>query len=120
MHVRISAAHRRDKDLDRTGSSTPTVNMLARLATDAVRSPSSLEALEYDLMDRVRKNRLGVEWIASFAVPGPYDDPDTVITQDIDSVARACLLVRASWHGPTEIWPATARDRVKDLVRHLP
>jgi hypothetical protein len=45
--------------------------MLTRLSPDAVRSPQTLEELERNAMERVRRECPEVEWIASYAILGP-------------------------------------------------
>ena len=97
----------------------PTFIMLTRLATDSVRSPRRLESLERDVMARVHKDCAGVEWVASFAVLGPYDYLDIFKASDIETAARVSALVRTFGHAQTEIWPATEWDRFKELVRDL-
>lgn len=93
--------------------------MLTRLGTDAVRSPHKLEALERDVMTRIRRDCPDVEWHASFAVLGPYDYVDIFKATDFESAARVSALVRTFGHAHTEVWAATEWERFKELVRTL-
>ena len=49
----------------------PTFIMLTRLSADAVRSPKNLEQLERKVMEQVRGECPGVDWLGSYAVLGP-------------------------------------------------
>ncbi len=93
--------------------------MLTRLSPDAVRSPQTLEELERNAMDRVRKECPEVEWISSYAILGPCDYLDIFRTKDIETAAKVSTLVRTFGHAQTEIWSATEWSRFKEIVRQL-
>jgi len=93
--------------------------MLTRLSPDAVRSPQTLEELERNAMDRVRKECPEVEWISSYAILGPCDYLDIFRTKDVETAAKVSTLVRTFGHAQTEIWSATEWSRFKEIVRRL-
>lgn len=93
--------------------------MLTRLSPDAVRSPQTLEELERNAMDRVRKECPEVEWISSYAILGPCDYLDIFRTKDVETAAKVSTLVRTFGHAQTEIWSATEWSRFKEIVRQL-
>jgi uncharacterized protein with GYD domain len=97
----------------------PTFIMLTRLSPEAVRSPKTLEDLERQAMERVRKECPDVEWAASYAILGPCDYLDIFRAKDIETATKVSTLVRTFGHANTEIWTATEWDRFKEIVRTL-
>jgi uncharacterized protein with GYD domain len=98
----------------------PIFIMLTRLSADAVRSPKNLEQLEHKVMEQVRSECPGVDWLGSYAVLGPYDYLDVFRANDVESATRLSALVRTFGHAQTEVWPATEWARFKEIVRDLP
>jgi uncharacterized protein with GYD domain len=98
----------------------PTFIMLTRLSPDAVQSPKNLEQLERKVMDQVRTECPGVDWLGSYAVLGPYDYVDIFRANDIEAATRVSALVRTFGHAQTEVWPATEWTRFKEVIRNLP
>lgn len=94
--------------------------MLTTLTHGALTSPSSLENLEREVMERVRAECPEVEWRSSFAVLGPYDYLDIFDAPDVEAATKVATIIRTFGHARTEIWGATEWDRFKDLVRYLP
>lgn len=94
--------------------------MLTRLTHGALTSPSSLENLEREVMDRVRAECPEVEWLHSYAVLGPYDYLDIFKAPDIEIATKVATIVRTFGHAETETWAATEWDKFKELVRYLP
>lgn len=98
----------------------PTFIMLTRLSAEAVQSPKNLEQLERKVMDQVRTECPGVDWLGSYAVLGPCDYVDIFRANDIEAATRVSALIRTFGHAQTEVWPATEWTRFKELVRNLP
>lgn len=94
--------------------------MLTRLTHGALVSPSSLETLEREVMERVRAECPEVEWLSSYAILGPYDYLDVFQAPDIEIATKVATIVRTFGHAETEIWGATEWERFKELVRYLP
>lgn len=93
--------------------------MLTRLSPDAAKSPKMLEDLERQAMDRVHEECPGVEWVASYAIFGPYDYLDIFRAADVETAAKVSTLVRTFGHAHTELWTATEWTKFKELVRSL-
>lgn len=94
--------------------------MLTRLTHGALTSPSSLENLEREVMERMRAECPEVEWQHSYAVLGPYDYLDIFQAPDIETATKVATIVRTFGHANTEIWAATEWEKFKTLVRYLP
>lgn len=94
--------------------------MLTRLTHGALASPSSLENLEREVMERIRAECESVEWSGSYVVLGPYDYLDIFQAPDIETATKVATIVRTFGHAQTEIWAATEWERFKELVRYLP
>lgn len=94
--------------------------MLTRLTHGALASPSSLENLEREVMDRIRAECPDVKWQSSYAVLGPCDYLDVFQAPDIETATKVATIVRTFGHAETEIWGATEWERFKELVRYLP
>lgn len=98
----------------------PTFIMLTRVTPEALRSPQGVEVLERVAMTAVRAECPGVEWVASYALLGPYDYLDIFRAPDIETATKVATLVRIAGHAHTEVWAATEWARYKEIVRELP
>ncbi len=96
-----------------------TFAMLTRLAPGAMRSPRELEALERDVVKRIRAECPEAKWLHSFAVLGPCDYLDVFEVPSIDAATKISTLVRTYGHATTELWPALPWGHFKDVVRAL-
>lgn len=94
--------------------------MLTRLTHGALESPSSLENLERQVMERIHAECPGVEWRSSYAVLGPCDYLDIFQAPDIGTATKVATIIRTFGHAETEIWAATEWEEFKELVRYLP
>ena len=94
--------------------------MLTTLSPHALRSPRSLEQLEHETMKSIRAECPDCEWLANYAVLGPYDYVDIFQASDIDTAMKVGALVRTYGHAHTEIWPAKSWREFKEMIRHLP
>ncbi len=112
--LRLVLANQRERTI------MSTFIMLTRLTHGALASPSSLENLERQVMDRMRAECPEVEWLNSYAVLGPCDYLDIFQAPDIETATKVATIVRTFGHADTEIWAATEWDSFKELVRYLP
>jgi uncharacterized protein with GYD domain len=95
--------------------------MLTRLAHGALRSPETLEKLEQEVKARIDQE-VGkvVEWIANYAILGPYDYLDILRAPDVETAMKVATIVRTFGHAHTEVWGATEWKQFKEMVRNLP
>lgn len=97
-----------------------TFAMLTRLSPEAVRSPHAVEILEGRVKRAVEHECPDVEWVASYAILGPYDYLDVFRAPDVATATKVAALVRIAGHATTEVWPATEWERFKRMVATLP
>ncbi len=98
----------------------PAYVMMTRLSHGALKDPSGLEALEKNVMERIRAVCPSVEWLTSYAVLGPYDYLDVFDAPDNETATKVATVIRTFGHAQTEIWPATEWQRFKQIVKDLP
>lgn len=96
--------------------------MLTRLAHGALRTPEAFEQLEKEVKGRIKEHFGGdaIEWVASYAVLGPYDYVDIFHAPDVDAAMKVATIIRTFGHAHTEVWAAAEWSRFKDMVRSLP
>lgn len=94
--------------------------MLTRLAPEAVHSPHGVEALERRVMNAVRQECPGIQWVASYALTGPWDYLDLFQAPDQAAATKVAMLIRLGAHAHVELWPAMPWERFKELLDVLP
>jgi uncharacterized protein with GYD domain len=94
--------------------------LLTRMSPGVISSPESVEILERRVMEQVRTECRGVEWLSSYATIGPYDYVDVFGAPDIETATKVAFIVRMVADAHTEVWPATDWPRFVDIVHELP
>lgn len=93
--------------------------LLTRVSAQALHQPRSFTTLERHVSEHVAKACPGVQWIADYAVMGPYDYLDIFEAPDIETALKVSALVRSYGHAHTELWPAVQWPQFRNLLRGL-
>ena len=91
--------------------------MLTRLSPDAISEPDSIDELGQKVIDKLNDVCPEANWIASYAVLGPYDYLDLFEAPDNETATKVAVIVRTFGHATTEIWPVTPWERFLQVVR---
>ncbi|SCZ53100.1 GYD domain-containing protein [Thiohalomonas denitrificans] len=96
--------------------------MMTRLNHSVLDAPENLENLEHQVKERIQESlgADGLEWVASYAVGGPYDYMDVFRAADNDAAIKVSTIVRTFGHAQSEIWPAADWGHFKEMTRDLP
>lgn len=93
--------------------------MLTKLSPEALTRPDSVAELNDRVEEHVKQQCPDVEWLANYALLGPYDYLDLFEAPDADTATTVALIIRSFGHATTETWVATPWDRFADLAAHL-
>jgi hypothetical protein len=96
-----------------------TFAMLTRLEPNGLQAPPAIEKPEHKVMEHVRRACPTAEWIASYALLGPYDYLDLFRARDVDDASKISAIVRGYGHAHTELWSATEWPHFKAVMREL-
>lgn len=99
---------------------TQTYVMLTKLGHDALKSSETLGRIEKAVTERVFAECKDIEWVANYAVFGPYDYLDIFTAPDAENAMRVATIERSFCHADTEIWPAVDWDKFKEIIQVLP
>ena len=69
--------------------------------------PSTIDELGQKVIDKLNAECPEANWIASYAVLGPYDYLDLFEAPDNETATKVAVIVRTFGHATREIWPAT-------------
>lgn len=96
-----------------------TYAMLTRLEPNGLQSPSAVEELEHRVKEHIRLACPTTQWIASYAILGPYDYLDLFRADGLDDASKVSTIVRSYGHAHTELWPLTEWPHFKSIIHEL-
>ncbi|GAB4141491.1 MAG: hypothetical protein Tsb0016_09200 [Sphingomonadales bacterium] len=91
--------------------------MLTRMHPQNGRAPETMERLESDAVDRIKRSCRDIEWLSNYAVGGPYEYLDIFSAPDTDEAMKVASIIRMVGDADVELWPAETWTRYKSLVR---
>jgi uncharacterized protein with GYD domain len=94
--------------------------MATKLDGEGIHPGLRLEEKEGKVMRAIKEAKLEVEWVANYAIMGPYDYIDVFRASDQETAMKVSTLVRRLGHAHTEIWGAMEWQRFKDMLTELP
>ena len=97
----------------------PTYVLLTRVSPEAMSAPAKLEQLEVQVKKRITRHCPGVQWIANYAVMGPYDYLDIFEAPDNVTASKVSTIVRSFGHATTETWGAIPWSQFKTCLGEL-
>ncbi len=93
--------------------------MLTRLVSEEVNPTFSIRKKAMDVEENIRKYCPEAEWVANYAILGPWDYMDIFQAPDMEAAMRVSTLVRHYGGCHTEIWPALAWSRFEQNMSDL-
>jgi uncharacterized protein with GYD domain len=93
--------------------------MLTKLLPGALATPNAVEALNWEVNERIKRECTGVRWLANYAISGPGDYLDVFEAPDADTATKVALLVRSFGRATAELWTATPWNRFVEMARRL-
>jgi uncharacterized protein with GYD domain len=61
----------------------------------------------HEIMEAIRSNCVGVEWVQRYAILGPVDFLDVFTAPSIETAMQVSAIVRRHAHVTTEVWSAS-------------
>ncbi len=97
----------------------PTFILMTKLGPDAMRDPRGRKAVGKAWMEKVQKLCPDVNWIAHYAILGPYDFMDIYEAPDDETAHRVSLISRSEGAVTAESWGALPYERYVPLVEEV-
>jgi len=97
----------------------PVFVLMIRLAPEAMHDARGRRALGKEWMKKVRDACPDVNFIAHYAILGPYDFMDIYEAADVESAQKVSYISRAEGALTAESWPATPYDDYLALLNKL-
>jgi len=97
--------------------------MLTRLISEEVNPTFNIRNKEMNVAEKIREYCPQAQWLANYAILGPWDYVDIFQAPDMDMAMRVSTLVRHYGGCHTELWPAVVWDKfaqnMSDFVQIL-
>ena len=97
----------------------PTYVLMTRLAPESLRDAQGRRSVGKAWMDKVRKACPEVNWLAHYAILGPYDFMDIYEAPDEDTAHKVSLISRAEGALTAESWGAMPYDSYLGLLEQI-
>ena len=97
----------------------PRFVLMTRLAPDSVRDAEVRRAMGRAWLKKVGAVCPEVEWIAHYAILGPYDFMDIYDAPDVETAHKVSLVTRAEGAVSAESWQALDYDAFLGLLEEV-
>ena len=97
----------------------PRFVLMTRLAPDSVRDADVRRAMGRAWLKKVSSVCPEVEWIAHYAILGPYDFMDIYDAPDVETAHKVSLVTRAEGAVSAESWQALDYDAFLGLLEEV-
>jgi hypothetical protein len=93
--------------------------LLTRLVSEEATPSFAISKKERAVADSVRSLLPDVNWVANYAVAGPWDYLDVFQAPDIESALKVSALTRYYGGAHTELWPVVEWDNFNRVLSDL-
>ena len=97
----------------------PMYILMTKLGPDAMRDPRGRKTVGKAWMKKVQELCPEVEWVAHYAILGPYDFMDIYNAPDEETAHRVSLISRSQGAITAESWGALPYERYIPLVEEV-
>ena len=97
----------------------PRFVLMTKLAPEAVRDAEVRRAMGRAWLKKVKNSCPEVNWIAHYAILGPYDFMDIYDAPDIEAAHKVSLISRSEGAVSAESWQALPYDEFMGLLETL-
>lgn len=97
----------------------PRFVLMTRLAPEAVRDAEVRRAMGRAWLAKVKARCPEVEWVAHYAILGPYDFMDIYDAPSVETAHKVSLITRAEGAVGAESWQALPYEDFLELLKHV-
>jgi uncharacterized protein with GYD domain len=96
-----------------------TYMVLTRVSPEAVKTPGMREELCHEIEARIKQRELPIQWVANYAVTGPFDYVDIFEAPDDAAAMQLSAILRSYGHATTETWSAIPWKQFVEVIKGL-
>lgn len=97
----------------------PTFVLMTRLQPEQMKDADARTKSGREWLDKVNTACPEVEWIASYALLGPYDFMNIYEAPDVETAHKVSMISRAEGALMAESWEALPYDRYLDVMEDI-
>jgi len=93
--------------------------LMTRLAPGSLHDAKARRAMGKEWLTKVRTACPEVQWLAHYALLGPYDFMDIYDAPDVETAHRVALISRSEGAVTAESWPAMPYERLLEVLEQV-
>jgi len=97
----------------------PTFVLMTKLSADSMRDLKHRENMGKEWFETVKQKCPDVNWIAHYALLGPYDFMDVYEAPDDETATKVSLITMAKGAVTAESWPAIQYQKFLDIAEEI-